>query len=68
MARAPSRALATLEVDVAELINSGMITLNSKLSGVEDDKPIGRVVEIWTFFWDQVLPYVEGVYIFLSSF
>ena len=68
MARAPSRALATLEVDVAELINSGMITLNSKLSGVEDDKLIGRVVEIWTFFWDQVLPYVEGVYIFLSPF
>ncbi|THG96538.1 hypothetical protein EW145_g7763 [Phellinidium pouzarii] len=34
----PSRALATLENDAAELINSGMITLNTKLTGVEDDK------------------------------
>lgn len=59
--RGPSRALATLENDVAELINSGMLTLNTKLSGVEDDKLAGRVVEIWCFFWDQVLPYVEGV-------
>ena len=59
--RSPSRALATLENDVAELISSGMITLNTKISGVEDDKLVGRVVEIWCFFWDQVLPYVEGV-------
>ena len=38
-----------------------MVTLNSKLAGVEDDKLVTRVVELWTFFWTQVLPYLEGV-------
>lgn len=38
-----------------------MDTLNGKLDGVEEDKLVGRVVELWGFFWDQVLPYVEGV-------
>ena len=38
-----------------------MDTLNVKLVGVEDDKLVSRVVELWGFFWDQVLPYVEGV-------
>lgn len=60
--RSPSRALATLENDVAELIQAGMVTLNTKLGpGLDDEKLIGRVVEMWGFFWDQVLPYVEGV-------
>ena len=38
-----------------------MVTLNAKLTGIDDDKLVSRVVEIWGFFWDQVLPYVEGV-------
>lgn len=58
---APSKALATLEHDTSELIITGMVTLNAKLSGIEEEKLIHRVVEIWGFFWDQVLPYVEGV-------
>lgn len=58
---APSKALATLEHDTSALISSGMVTLNAKLIGIDDDKLVGRVVEIWGFFWDQVLPYVEGV-------
>lgn len=57
----PSKALATLENDASELIASGMVTLNAKLMGVDDDKLVGRVVEIWGFFWDQVLTYIEGV-------
>ncbi|KAF9059162.1 HbrB-like-domain-containing protein [Rhodocollybia butyracea] len=56
----PSKALLTLENDTAELLSSGMVTLNAKLSGIEDDKLISRVVELWGFFWDQVLTYVEG--------
>jgi hypothetical protein len=56
-----AKALSTLESDASELIASGMVTLNAKLVGLEDDKLLGRVVEIWGFFWDQVLPYVEGV-------
>ncbi|EJF60477.1 HbrB-like protein [Dichomitus squalens] len=58
---APGKAVATLEHDTFELIATGMVTLNSKLSGVEDDKLVPRVVELWTFFWTQVLPYLEGV-------
>ncbi|KLO19414.1 HbrB-domain-containing protein [Schizopora paradoxa] len=61
ISRGPPKALATLETDAVDLINTGMITLNAKLAGIEDEKLIGHVVRIWCFFWDQVLPYVEGV-------
>ncbi|KAG5221303.1 Enhancer of polycomb protein [Salix suchowensis] len=44
-----------------------MVTLNAKLSGIDDEKLVSRVVEIWNFFWDQVLPYVEGTDALLSS-
>ncbi|KAG6866606.1 hypothetical protein C0991_000716 [Blastosporella zonata] len=64
---APSKALSTLENDAAELIASGMVTLNAKLMGIDDDKLIPRVVEIWGFFWDQVLTYVEGVLLPLQT-
>jgi hypothetical protein len=57
----PAKAVATLENDASELIANGMVTLNAKLNGVDDDKLISRVVEIWGFFWDQVLTYLEGV-------
>ena len=61
VSNSPARAIATLESETSELIGSGMDTLNGKLAGVEEDKLVGRVVELWGFFWDQVLPYVEGV-------
>lgn len=64
---APSKALATLEHDAIELIASGMITLNAKLSGVDEGKVVSRLVEIWGFFWDQVLPYVEGALLPLQT-
>lgn len=57
----PSKALTTLENDASELIASGMVTLNAKLSGIDDEKLVPRVVEVWGFFWDQVLTYLEGV-------
>ncbi|KAG6820869.1 hypothetical protein H0H93_010213 [Arthromyces matolae] len=57
---APSKAFSSLENDAADLISSGMVTLNAKLVGIDDEKLVARVVEIWGFFWDQVLTYVEG--------
>lgn len=57
----PSKALATLENDTSELIAQGMATINAKLNEVEDEKLVARVVEVWGFFWDQVLTYLEGV-------
>ena len=62
----PSKALVTLENDASELIASGMVTLNAKLSGVDDEKLVPRVVEVWGFFWDQVLTYLEGVCVISS--
>lgn len=58
---APSKALATLGQDCGELISAGMVTINAKFSNIDDEKLLGRVVEIWIFFWDQVLTYLEGV-------
>jgi hypothetical protein len=61
VSNSPAKAVSTLESETSELIGSGMDTLNGKLADVEEDKLVGRVVELWGFFWDQVLPYVEGV-------
>jgi hypothetical protein len=58
---APNKAVTALETDASNLIGNGMVTLHVKLVDLKDEKLIGRVVETWGFFWDQVLPYVEGV-------
>ncbi|KAF8813635.1 HbrB-domain-containing protein [Phlegmacium glaucopus] len=63
----PSKALVNLENDASELIASGMVTLNAKLKGIDDEKLVARVVEIWGFFWDQVLTYLEGVLLPLQT-
>lgn len=59
----PSRAIATLENDLKELIANGMLTLNSKLTNLDDDKLLPRLIELWGFFWDQILTYVEAVFL-----
>lgn len=61
VSQSPGKALATLENDASELIASGMVTLNAKFMNIEENKLLARVVDMWGFFWDQVLPYVEGV-------
>ncbi|CAL1707939.1 unnamed protein product [Somion occarium] len=63
----PSKAISVLEHDASELINAGMLNVTSKLSGIDDDKLVNRVVELWGFFWDQVLPYVEGALLPLQT-
>jgi len=44
-----------------DLIHRGMQNINAKLSGIDDEKLVTRLVEIWNFFWVNVLPYIEGV-------
>ncbi|TFY64797.1 hypothetical protein EVJ58_g2380 [Rhodofomes roseus] len=44
-----------------------MVTLNAKISDIDDEKLMVRVVELWGFFWDQVLPYVEGALLPLQT-
>ena len=56
-----SRALATLEHGTSALVSSGMITFNAKLMGIDDDKFVSRVVEMWGFFWGHALLNVEEV-------
>jgi len=67
VSNSPAKAVTTLESETSELIGSGVDTLNGKLAGVEEEKLVGRVVELWGFFWDQVLPYVEGVLLPLQT-
>ncbi|KAG8823660.1 hypothetical protein FRC19_003370 [Serendipita sp. 401] len=68
ISRNPSKAVAQLEADVSELITAGMVTLNSKLAaGVDEEKLAARIVDLWGFFWDQVLPYVEGIFLPLQT-
>jgi hypothetical protein len=61
LSQSPAKAFVTLENDTSDLLYAGMYTLNAKFIGIDEEKLVGRVVEIWGFFWDQVLPYVEGV-------
>ncbi|KIK27936.1 hypothetical protein PISMIDRAFT_65499, partial [Pisolithus microcarpus 441] len=61
LAASPSKALTTLSADARELIEAGMVTLNVKLLLGSDEFLMGRLVEVWSFFWDHVLPYIEGV-------
>ncbi|KAH7923922.1 HbrB-domain-containing protein [Leucogyrophana mollusca] len=67
LSAAPSKALSTLGTDARELIGAGMVTLNAKLENSDDDLLVGRVVELWSFFWDHILPYVEGVLLPLQT-
>lgn len=53
--------MATLAADVTELVGTGMLNLDAKLTGIDDEKFLTRLVEVWNFFWVQVLPYLEGV-------
>ncbi|KIJ19005.1 hypothetical protein PAXINDRAFT_8363 [Paxillus involutus ATCC 200175] len=67
LAASPSRALMTLATDARELIGAGMVTMNAKLTGLSDELLMSRLVELWSFFWDHILPYVEGVLLPLQT-
>lgn len=40
-----------------------MYTLNSKLAGLDDERLLTRLVELWSFFFGNVLPYIEGCFL-----
>jgi hypothetical protein len=50
-------------------VSTGAYTLNAKLQsvGYDDLRLVGRLVEIWTFFFGSVLPYIEGVFLPLQT-
>lgn len=59
----PARVLGTLTADLKDILGSGMLTLEAKLHSVDSDKLVGRVVEVWVFFWTAIVPYVEGIFL-----
>ncbi|TIA91903.1 hypothetical protein E3P81_01821 [Wallemia ichthyophaga] len=66
----PSRVIESLSTDFNNLISIGMLTLRAKLVQHVDestDRFATRTVEIWTFFFGQVLPLLEGVFLPYST-
>ncbi|WVQ72042.1 hypothetical protein IAR50_001586 [Cryptococcus sp. DSM 104548] len=59
----PARIVALLSSDLREFIASGMLTLRAKFETLEESKVVSRAAEVWNFFWTQILPYVEGVFL-----
>ncbi|WWC90579.1 uncharacterized protein L201_005515 [Kwoniella dendrophila CBS 6074] len=59
----PARIVSLLTADLREFIASGMLTLKAKFETLEEGKVVSRAAEVWIFFWAQVLPYVEGVFL-----
>ncbi|ORY29683.1 HbrB-like-domain-containing protein [Naematelia encephala] len=59
----PSRIVAVLTSDLRDFIVSGMLTLKAKFETLEEAKVVSRAAEVWSFFWAQVLPYLEGVFL-----
>lgn len=51
----------TLATDARELIGAGMVTINAKMASLSDELLPSRLVDLWSFFWDHILPYIEGV-------
>jgi len=56
----------TLAFDISELLKNGIYTINTRILEVTDNLLISRLVEIWTFFFDSVLPYFNGIFLPLS--
>ncbi|KAI9304836.1 HbrB-like-domain-containing protein [Cunninghamella echinulata] len=44
-----------------------MFTLNAKMFGVTDEKLLDRLVEQWSFFFTNALPYFEAVFLPLRT-
>jgi hypothetical protein len=56
-----------LHRDIEALLRDGMFTLNAKLFGVSDEKLMDRLVEQWSFFFGNVLPYFEATFLPLRT-
>lgn len=46
-----------------ELTKAGMVNLDTQLQAVADAKFMPRLVDLWQFFFSQVLPYWEAVFL-----
>jgi len=55
-----------LSYDINELLKNGIYTINTRLIEVTDNLLISRLVEIWIFFFDSIMPYFKGIFLPLS--
>ena len=65
--RSEKRAIQYLAEHLRELLSIGMLTLNSKLQSLSDERLLIRLNEVWTFFFTSILPYLEGVFLPFST-
>ncbi|BEI87489.1 uncharacterized protein CcaverHIS019_0102070 [Cutaneotrichosporon cavernicola] len=62
-----SRLIGVLTADLRDFIASGMLTLKAKFDTIDEAKVVSRAAEVWSFFWSQILPYIEAVFLPLSQ-
>ncbi|KAJ3147165.1 hypothetical protein HDU89_005762 [Geranomyces variabilis] len=49
--------------DLNEMLTTGLLTLSAKLAAVGDEGLANRIVEVWSFFFTTVVPYLQGVFL-----
>ncbi|KAJ3330674.1 hypothetical protein HDU76_005093 [Blyttiomyces sp. JEL0837] len=53
--------------EVRELLMAGVVTLGNKIVAAGDETLIPRLVELWTFLFGPVIPYLQGVFLPLRT-
>ena len=56
-----------LIADVNDILDGGMLSLDSTLLHYPDEKLVPRLIEIWQFVFSQILPYFEAVFLPLQQ-
>ncbi|KAI9090814.1 HbrB-like-domain-containing protein [Phlyctochytrium arcticum] len=49
--------------DLNDLFTTGMMVLGNKIVAVADEALAGRLVEVWSFYFGTVVPYIQGVFL-----
>ncbi|KAG5440162.1 hypothetical protein PCANB_001731 [Pneumocystis canis] len=53
--------------ELLKFIEAGMKSLDVDLSFLSDEKLIHRLVELWNFFFADILPYIEAIFLPLQT-
>ncbi|KAJ3162041.1 hypothetical protein HDU86_005739 [Geranomyces michiganensis] len=62
-----SYSVQAINEDLHELLTTGLLTLSTKLAAVNDEGLANRIVEVWSFFFTTVVPYLQGVFLPLRT-
>jgi len=58
-----TRILPGVLQDISELLTLSLSPLEQKLADTDEGKLVPRLVEIWSFFFGNVLPYFQGAFL-----